>query len=314
MNGIKIFSGNANRDLAEKICAYLNIDLGKALVSTFSDGESRIEIHENVRGKHVFIIQPTCPPVDTNLMQLIFMIDALKRASAGRIAAVMTYYGYARQERKVKPRTPISAKAVANLLTATGASKVLTMDLHAGAIQGFFEIPVDNLQALPVQLEYIKTWGDDNIVVVSPDAGGVERAREMAKRINATVAFIDKRRDKPNKSKVMHLVGDVKGKNAVLLDDMIDTGGTTKNGAEAIMEAGANKITACCTFPICSGKAFEKLATPLIQEIIVTDAIPLCLPPEIAKKTTILSVAPLFGEAIKRTHKNMSVSDLFPEK
>ena len=249
---------------------------GKAKVSNFSDGEIQVEIEESVRGMDIFLIQPTCPPVNENLMELLIMLDALKRASAARVNVVMPYYGYGRQDRKVAPRAPISARLVADLIETAGATRVLAMDLHVGQIQGFFNIPVDHLYALPVQLEYFRRNIEEEVVVVSPDAGGVERAREFAKRLkNASIAIIDKRREKANVSKVMHIVGDVKGKVAILLDDMIDTGGTIVQSAEALIRDGASRVYACCTHAVLSGNAVEKLNNSPIHKLVVTNTIPL---------------------------------------
>jgi len=308
---LKIFAGNSNLPLAERVCSYLEVPLGRAQVKTFSDGEVSVEIDENVRGADVFVIQSTCPPVNHNLMELLIMIDALKRASAGRINAVIPYYGYARQDRKVAPRQPISAKLVANLITVAGASRVLTMDLHAGQIQGFFDIPVDNLFATPVLLQYIRDHFANDLVIVSPDAGGVERARAFAKRLDASLAIIDKRREKANVAKVMHIIGDVRGKTAVLLDDMVDTAGTLTQAAEALVREGARAVYGCCTHPVLSGKAVERIATSPLRELIVTDTIPLKEEAAKCEKIKVLSVAKLFGEAIRRIHLNQSVSALF---
>jgi ribose-phosphate pyrophosphokinase len=308
---LKVFSGNANRPLAEKVCDYLGISLGNAEVKTFSDGEISVEINENVRGKDVFIIQPTCPPVNDNLMELLIMIDAARRASAGRITAVIPYYGYARQDRKVAPRQPISAKLVANLITVAGASRVLTMDLHAGQIQGFFDIPVDNLFARPVLLHYLKEHFKDDLVIVSPDAGGVERARAFAKRLDASLAIIDKRRERANVAEVMNIIGDVKGKTAVIVDDMVDTGGTLTKAALALLDKGASAVYACCTHPVLSGNAVQRIAESPIKELIVTDTIPLSEEARKCSKIKVLSVGKLFGEAVRRIHLNESVSVLF---
>ncbi len=310
MTRLKIFTGNANPELAKEICAYLCIPLGSALVKRFSDGEINVEIRDNVRGVDVFIIQPTCPPVNDHLMVLLVMMDALKRASAKRVTAVLPYYGYARQDRKVLPRAPITAKLVADLLTAAGVSRLLTMDLHAGQIQGFFNIPVDHLYAAPVMLEYIKTNYRDDIVVVSPDAGGVERARACAKRLNASLAIIDKRREGPNVSAVMNIIGEVEGKTAVMLDDMVDTAGTLVQSAEALRAKGAKNIFACATHAILSGPAIERLENSQIEELVVTNTVPLG-EKSLCKKIRVLSVAPLLGEAIKRIHFQDSVSSLF---
>ncbi len=310
MTKLKLFSGNANIDLAREICAFLSIPLGAAVVKRFSDGEVNVDIGENVRGADVFIMQPTCPPVNDHLVELLILMDALKRSSANRVTAVIPYYGYARQDRKVLPRAPITAKLVADLLTAAGVSRVLTMDLHAGQIQGFFNIPVDHLYAAPVMLEYIReNWGND-IVFVSPDAGGVERARAFAKRLNASLAIIDKRRGKANESKVMNIIGEVEGKTAVVLDDMVDTAGTLVQGAEALVESGAKRVLACATHPVLSGPAIRRLEKSDIEQLVVTNTIPLGNKAA-CKKIRVLSVAALLGEAIKRIHSNDSVSSLF---
>ena len=311
MNRLKIFSGNANRDLAERICRYLSVPMGRTTASTFSDGEIQVEIQESVRGMDIFLIQPTCPPVNDNLMELLIMLDALKRASAARINVVIPYYGYGRQDRKVVPRAPISAKLVADLIEVAGATRILAMDLHVGQIQGFFDIPVDHLYALPVQLEYFKDL-TENVVVVSPDAGGVERAREFAKRFKeASIAIIDKRREQANVSKVMHIVGDVKGSVAILLDDMIDTGGTIAQAAEALKREGAERIYACCTHAVLSGNAAERLGNSPIHEVVITNTIPLSEASGKVDKIKVLDVSPILGEAIRRIHEDASVSSLF---
>ncbi|OPY77370.1 MAG: Ribose-phosphate pyrophosphokinase [Syntrophorhabdus sp. PtaU1.Bin153] len=310
MNKLKIFSGNANVELAERICRFLGISLGQAKVGSFSDGEVQTEINESVRGMDVFVVQPTCPPVNHNLIELLVMLDALKRASAQRITVVIPYYGYARQDRKVLPRTSISARLVANLMTVAGAGRILAMDLHAGQIQGFFDVPVDHLYALPVQLEYLKKIKGE-VVVVSPDAGGVERARELGKRLNATLAIIDKRREKANVSKVMHIIGNVEGKTAILLDDMIDTGGTIVQAAEALRDNGAKAVYACCTHAVLSGNAVQKIADSPIKEMVATNTIPLSAEAKKIKKIKVLDVSPILGEAIKRIHNEESVSSLF---
>ncbi len=311
MNRLKIFSGNANRDLAERICSYLSVPMGRTTAGTFSDGEIQVEIEESVRGMDVFLIQPTCPPVNDNLMELLIMLDALKRASAARINVVIPYYGYGRQDRKVVPRAPISAKLVADLIEVAGATRILAMDLHVGQIQGFFDIPVDHLYALPVQLEYFKNL-TEKVVVVSPDAGGVERAREFAKRFKeASIAIIDKRRERANVSKVMHIVGDVKGSVAILLDDMIDTGGTIAQAAEALKREGAERIYACCTHAVLSGNAAERLGNSPIHEVVITNTIRLSEASEKVDKIKVLDVSPILGEAIRRIHEDASVSSLF---
>jgi ribose-phosphate pyrophosphokinase len=307
---LRIFTGNANASLAERICNFLGMPLGKAKVSKFSDGEIQVEIEESVRGTDTFLVQPTCPPVSHNLMELLIMVDALKRASADRITVVIPYYGYARQDRKVVPRTSISARLVADLITTAGASRLLAMDLHAGQIQGFFGVPVDHLLALPVLFEYLRRI-EGEIVVVSPDAGGVERAREMGKRLNASLAIIDKRREKANVSKVMHIIGDVRGKTAIILDDMMDTGGTIVQAAEAIMGNGATAVYACCTHPVLSGNAAERIKNSPLKELVVTNTIPLSGAAKDVEKIKVLDVSPILGEAIRRIHNDESVSSLF---
>jgi len=308
---MRVFSGNANKILADSICAELGVSLGKAHISQFSDGETRVEIRENVRGMDVFIIQPTCSPVNVHLMELLVVIDAMKRASADRITAVIPYYGYARQDRKVAPRAPITAKLVADLITTAGANRVLAMDLHAGQIQGFFNIPVDNLYASPVLLDYIRQTYPDNLVIVSPDTGGVERARAFAKRLEATLAIVEKRRDKPNESEVMNVIGNVEGKRAMILDDMIDTAGTMVQAAEALLGEGAIEVMACCTHPVLSGPAIERLASSKLKELIVTDTIPLSEDGKKISSITVLSIAELLSEAMKRIYYNESVTSLF---
>jgi ribose-phosphate pyrophosphokinase len=305
-----LFTGNANPQLAQEIADYLGMRLGQAEVSQFSDGEIFVQIEENVRGADVFVIQPTCPPVNQSLMELLVMLDALKRASAQRITAVLPYYGYGRQDRKVQPRVPISAKLVADLVTVAGAHRLLTMDLHAGQIQGFFNIPVDHLFAAPVFLRYFQDRQWKDAVVVSPDAGGVERARAFAKRLGTSLAFIDKRRTGVNEAKVMHIVGDVAGKDAILVDDMVDTAGTLTQAGAALKEQGARRIYASCTHPVLSGPAVERIDTSGIEEVVVTNTIPLD-ERRSSKKITVLSVAALLGEAIDRIHKEASVSSLF---
>jgi len=310
LDKLRIFSGNANKELAERICRFLKVELGRAKVSKFSDGEIQVEIEESVRGMDTFLVQPTCPPVSHNLMEVLVMIDALKRASAARITVVIPYYGYARQDRKVVPRTSISARLVANLITVAGASRILAMDLHAGQIQGFFDIPVDHLYALPVQLEYLRKI-EGEVVIVSPDAGGVERARELGKRMNASLAIIDKRREKANVSKVMHIIGNVENKVAIILDDMIDTGGTIVQAAQAIINNGAKAVYACCSHPVLSGNAVEKIANSSLEELVVTNTIPLSEAAKKVSKIKVLDVSPILGEAIKRIYRAESVSSLF---
>jgi ribose-phosphate pyrophosphokinase len=310
MDNLKIFSGNANRPLAEKICEYLGIPLGDAVVGRFSDGEISVEFRENVRGMEVFVVQPTSIPANDHLMELLIMMDALRRASAASITAVVPYYAYARQDRKTAPRVPISAKLVANLLTTAGANRLLTMDLHTGQIQGFFNIPVDHLYSAPVTLDYIRRNFTGDLVMVSPDAGGVERARAFAKRLNASLAIIDKRRE-ATAIKAMTLVGNVWGKEAIILDDMITTGATVSLAAELLIRHGARAVHACVTHPVLSPNAVSTLQSSMVQTVAVTDTIP--LPPAAAQldKIRVLSVAPLLGEAICRIHRRDSVSSLF---
>jgi ribose-phosphate pyrophosphokinase len=307
---LRIFTGNSNIELIRKIAEKLKTTIGKSVVKNFSDGEINVEIDESVRGMDVFAIQSICDPVNNNLMELLILIDALKRASARRITAVLPYYGYARQDRKVSPRAPISAKLVADLITTAGASRILAVDLHAGQIQGFFNIPVDHLFAAPIILDYLKKIKND-VVIVSPDAGGVERARAYAKRLNASLAIIDKRRDSPNVAQVMNIIGDVSGMSAVLVDDMVDTGGTLVRGAYALMEKGAKEVRACCTHPVLSGRAIEVIMESPIEEMIVTDTIPLKSEAKTCPKIKILSIASLLAEAIRRIYQDESVSDLF---
>ncbi len=311
MKDITIFSGNANSGLAKKICDYLDMPLGGAKVKRFSDGEIQIEIHQNIRARDVFVIQPTCSPVNDNLVELLLMLDACKRSSASRITAVMPYYGYARQDKKVEPRVPISARLVADMLTTAGADRVITMDLHAGQIQGFFNIPVDNLFGTPVLLDYIKDRFDENIVVVSPDAGGVERARAFAKRLAAGLAIIDKRREVPNEAKAMAVIGNVKDKIAILLDDMVDTAGTLTEAAAALMRNGAKEVHACCTHPVLSGPAVDRICDSELKSLVVTDTIPLKENSRSCGKIKVLTISRLFGEAIIRSHKGDSVTSLF---
>ena len=309
---MRVFSGNSSLELSRSICEKLGIAMGKANVSTFSDGETRVEINENVRGMDVFVIQSTGNPVNLYLMELLVIIDALKRASADRVTVVMPYYGYARQDRKAAPRAPITAKLVADLLTAAGANRILSVDLHAGQIQGFFNIPVDNLYAMNILLEYLKSVYSDNNVVVSPDTGGVVRARALARRFDqATLAIVDKRRDAPNESEVMNIVGDVKGKRAIIIDDMIDTAGTVVQAAEALLAGGASEVVACCTHPVLSGPAIDRIQASRIREVIVTDTIPLHEKARACDRIKVLSVSGLISEAIKRIYYNESVSSLF---
>ena len=308
---MKLFGGRSNPDLTIEVCNYLGIEPGKILLKNFSDGEIQVEIQENIRGDDVFILQSTCPPVNDNLMELLIIMDALKRASAKSITAVIPYFGYARQDRKVKPRVPISAKLVSDLITVAGADRVVSMDLHAGQIQGYFNIPVDNIFAAPVLLKYIKNHFQDDLVIVSPDAGGVERARAFAKRLNASLAIIDKRREEANVSEVMNVIGDVKGKVAIILDDMVDTAGTMTQAAVALVERGAKKVYGCATHPVLSGPAIERIESCPMETLVVTNTIPLNEKAKRCKKILVLSIAELLGETIKRIYHSDSVSTLF---
>ncbi|WZL72823.1 ribose-phosphate diphosphokinase [Clostridiaceae bacterium 35-E11] len=307
---IKVFAGNASKDLALKICEDLGVTLGDAVVGTFSDGEITVNINETVRGADVFVVQSTCAPGNKNLMELLIMIDALKRASAGRITAVVPYYGYARQDRKAKARDPITAKLVANLITTAGADRVLSMDLHAAQIQGYFDIPVDHLLGVPILAEYFKNIGLEDLVIVSPDLGSVTRARNFANLLDAPIAIIDKRRPKANVSEVMNIIGDINGKNVILIDDMIDTAGTITQGAKALKDFGAKEVYACCTHPVLSGPAMERIHDSVIKELVILDTIPLPKEKELSN-IKVLSVAGIFAEAIRRIYENMSVSKLF---
>jgi len=309
--GMKIFTGNANPGLAGEICERMNIPLAKADVTRFSDGEINVQVLDNVRGCDVFVVQPTAAPVNRNLMELLIMIDALKRASASRITAVLPYYGYSRQDRKVQPRVPITAKLVADLITTAGANRVLTVDLHAGQIQGFFNIPVDNLFAASVLLDYLRTKQFKDLTLVSPDAGGVERTRAFAKRLNASLAIIDKRREKANVAQVMHIIGDVKGHDCLLLDDMVDTAGTLTEGVAALKNAGAGTVMAACTHAVLSGPAIQRINDSALDEIIVTNTIALDSKRKECRKLTVLSIAPLLSEAMTRIHEETSLSSLF---
>jgi len=310
-NDYIIFAGNSNSILAKAIVDYLGRTLGGAKVNRFSDGEIQIEINENVRAKDVFVIQSTSCPVNDNLVELLLMIDALKRSSARRITAVIPYFGYARQDKKVAPRVPISAKLVADLLTTAGANRIITMDLHAGQIQGFFNTPVDNLFAAPVIIDYMNSNYKNDMVIVSPDAGGVERARAFAKRLEAGLAIIDKRRDAPNKAKAMAVIGNVKGKKAIILDDMVDTAGTLTEAANAVKENGASEVNACCTHAVLSGPAIDRINECELNSLVVTDTIPLSDKGLACDKIKVLSIANLFGEAIIRSHTGDSVTSLF---
>jgi ribose-phosphate pyrophosphokinase len=309
-NIIKIFSGNAHFSMAQEIAKHLELTVSEAEVRKFSDGEIFVEIKENVRGTDSFVVQPTCTPVNDNLMELVIMVDALRRASARRITAVLPYYGYARQDRKVAPRVPISAKVVAEMLMAVGVRRVLCMDLHAGQIQGFFNIPVDHLYAAPVLIKHIQEQFND-VIMVSPDAGGVERTRAFAKRLKCGLAIIDKRRDRPNESEAMHVIGDVRGKVAILMDDMVDTAGTLCNGAATLLRNGASEVHACCSHPVLSGPAVQRITESDIKSLVVTNSIPLSEEAKACGKIKSLSVSSLLAEAIHRIHNEDSVSSLF---
>ncbi len=308
---IKILTGNANRALAEGVCQHLGIELGRARVQAFSDGENNIQIQENVRGADVFVVQSTSTPVDHHIMELLFMIDALKRSSAERITAVLPYYGYARQDRKDKPRVPISAKLIAKLLETSGADRILALDLHAAQIQGFFDIPVDHLFSTPVMIDYYKPLDIPNLTVVSPDAGGVERARAFAKRLNAPLAIIDKRREEANVAEVMNVIGDVEGRNCLMVDDLIDTAGTLVKGAEALLDHGAASVSACATHAVLSGPALDRIEESALKEVVVTDSITLSERAQGMKTIKSLSIAPLLARAIQSIHEETSVSILF---
>jgi ribose-phosphate pyrophosphokinase len=310
-NVAKIFAGNSNTALAKEVVSRLDVQLGRATVGRFSDGEINVEIHENVRSADVFVVQSTCSPANENLMELLVMIDALRRASAEHICAVIPYYGYGRQDRKVAPRTPITAKLVADIIATSGASRVLSIDMHAGQIQGFFNIPFDHLYAMPVLLDHLRQNFDDTTVVVSPDAGGMERARAYAKRIDASLGMIDKRRPQPNVAKVMNVIGEVKDRDVVLVDDMIDTAGTLTAAAEAIRDRGAKRIWAYATHPVFSGPAIERITQSPIDRVVVTNSIPLSPAARECPKITQVSIAPLIAEAIRRIHHGDSVSSLF---
>ena len=308
MRGYKVFSGTANQELSRQIAKYLGIPLSEASIKRFSDGEISIQIGESVRGKDVFIIQPTCAPTDTNLMELLILTDALKRSSASTVTAVIPYFGYARQDRKAAPRVSITAKLVANMIEIAGIDRVVTMDLHAGQIQGFFDIPVDNLYGTITFINYLKNKHLSNPIVASPDIGGVARARSLAKQLNLDLAIIDKRREKANESEVMNVIGDVNGKDVILIDDMVDTAGTLIKAAAAFKERGATSVTAFCTHPVLSGPAYERSAAGAIDELVVTDTIPL---KEQNEHIKVISVAPLFAEVIRRVYHDESVNNLF---
>lgn len=309
MSKMHIFSGTANQRLAKSVCDVMGIECGKIEVKRFADGEIFVEIGENVRGQECFVIQPTCKPTNDNLMELLITVDALKRASAGSITAVIPYFGYARQDRKTKPRSPITARLTADLLTAAGVQRVVTIDLHSPAIQGFFSVPVDNLYAKPVFVSYVKLHYDtDKLIIVSPDAGGVARARSYAEALHVPMAIVDKRRSAPNVSEVMHVIGDVKGKHALLVDDMIDTAGTICHAAQALVDDGALTVAAACTHGVLSGPALKRLAESPIAELLITDTIP-----NLGSYSRIkqLTLAPLIGQALMRIHDGESVSSLF---
>lgn len=313
MENLKIFSGNSNIELARKVAQQAGVPLGQSKISAFADGEIQVEIQESVRGQHVFIIQSTCPPVNQNYMELFIMLDAIKRASAEHVTAVIPYFGYARQDRKVAPRAPISAKCVADLLTTAGADRVVCLDLHAAQIQGFFNVPVDHLFAIPTLARtFREKYGHgDEYVVVSPDAGGVERARAFAKRIDSTMAIIDKRRTSPNEAKALNLIGEVKDKTAIIVDDMVDTAGTLTQGVDAILKHGAKRVLALATHPVLSGPAIKRLKESSIEKLIVADTIPLTEEAKASGKIEVISMAPVLAEAIKRIYGNDSVSSLF---
>jgi ribose-phosphate pyrophosphokinase len=312
MNNFKIFCGTSNVPLAEAVCKYLGVPLGKAEIRRFSDGELSTAIDESVRRCHVFVLQSTCPPTNEHLMELLILTDALKRASATSVTAVIPYYGYARQDRKVKPRAPITAKLVADLITTSGISRVVTVDLHAGQIQGFFNIPVDHIYASPVLLDYIKETNNNNdLVIVSPDAGGMERARVFAKKLDAGLAMTDKRRPNPNQAEIMNVIGDVEGKSVILFDDLVDTAGTAIQAAQALMKNGAKRASLCCTHAVLSGKAIERIKDSVLEEVIITDTIPPSQDVIDCDKFKVLTIADLLGESIKRITTGESISSLF---
>ncbi len=308
---LKVFSGTANRPLAEQICRSLGIPLGNASITRFSDGEIYVQILENVRGQDVFVIQPTCTPVDSNLFELLLMIDAFKRSSARRITAVLPYYGYARQDRKDKPRVPISAKLVADVLSTAGASRALTMDLHVPQIQGFFDIPVDHLFAAPVIIDYFQKHGLPDLTVISPDAGGTERARAYAKKLHANLAIIDKRRKEANVAEVVHIIGEVKGRSCLIVDDIVDTAGTLVKSVGALLKKGARAVYASCTHPVLSGPAVERIRESCLTQLVVTNSIALSAEAAKLDRIKVLSVAELLGKAIRSIHEESSVSSLF---
>jgi len=308
---LKVFTGNANATLTKDICKHLGVPVAKCSVTKFSDGEVYLQILENVRGEDVFVVQPTCTPVDTNLLELLLMMDALRRASAKRITAVLPYYGYARQDRKDKPRVPISAKLVASLLVTAGADRILTLDLHAAQIQGFFDIPVDHLYATPVMIEYFHSLDLPKLTVVSPDAGGVERARAFAKRLKAPLAIIDKRREDANVAEVMHIIGRVRERTCLIIDDIVDTAGTLVKAAEALLNHGAVAVYGCCTHPVLSGPAMERISQSCMKELVVSDSIPLSEAARKCDRVRQLSVAPLLAGAIQSIHEETSISRMF---
>ncbi len=308
---IKIFSGSANPALTQEVCQCLGLEPGQVKLKRFSDGEINLQIQENVRGADVFVVQPTCTPVEQHLMELLLMIDALKRSSAERITAVLPYYGYGRQDRKDKPRVPISAKLVAGLLERSGADRIMALDLHAAQIQGFFDIPVDHLFFRPVMIDYFKPLDTPNLTVVSPDAGGVERARSVAKRLNAPLAVIDKRREESNVAEVMNVIGNVRDQNCLIVDDLIDTAGTLVKGTEALLELGAISVSACATHAVLSGPAVERIEASELKEVILSNSIPLCEAARKSKKFRSLSIAPLLARAVQSIHEETSVSILF---
>ena len=311
MNGLSIFAGNSNVPLAERISEYLAKPLGRLKVNRFSDGETQVEIHENVRRREVYVIQSTCKPVNDNLVELLLLVDAFRRSSAARVTAVIPYFGYSRQDKKVAPRVPISAKVVAELLERTGVDRVITMDLHAGQIQGFFNVPVDNLYAAPIIIDDIKTRFSEDVVVVSPDAGGVERARAYAKRLDVGLAIVDKRRSAPNQAKAMAIIGDVKDKIALVIDDMVDTAGTLTEAAGVIREKGAREVHAYCTHPVLSGPAIDRITQSSLSSLVATDTVPLSEEARACGKIKTLSIAKLVGEAIMRSYRGDSVNSLF---
>ncbi len=310
-NNFKVFSGTANRSLTQEICDCLGSPLGSLMIQSFADGETHLQIQENVRGADVFVVQPTCTPVDHTLMELLLIMDALKRASAERITAVLPYYGYARQDRKDKPRMPISAKLVASILETAGANRILALDLHAAQIQGFFDIPVDHLFSAPVMVEYFESKPKRNLTIVSPDAGGVERARSFAKRLNAPLAIIDKRRTDVNVAEVMNIIGDVRGRYCLVVDDLVDTAGTLVKGVDALLAQGAVGVSACATHAVLSGPALERIQDSALEELVVSNSIPLKPEAAACKKICVLSVAPLLARAIQSIHEGGSVSTLF---